>query len=203
MEEKTDFTGPLQRVRPFQTLNARCMNNTPAYTALTASFTRLHHLSHLGAIAGWDQAAMMPPKGNEARAAALAELQVLLHQTLTDVALPGHLQAAAAEPLDARQQANLREMRRDWEITNLLPERLVQAQSLAGSRCEHAWRSQRKANDWADFLATVAGIAQQVIGRQTWQAAQHLPPAWLPGAGSFGHQKFSWWWPGSGKSDGF
>jgi len=57
--------------------------NTPAYADLCATFTRLHHLSHLGAIAGWDQAAMMPPKGNEARGAAMAELQVLLHQTIT------------------------------------------------------------------------------------------------------------------------
>lgn len=126
--------------------------NTPAYTALTDTFTRLYRLGHLSALAGWDQAAMMPPKGNEARGAAMAELQVVLHQTLTDAALPGFFQAAAAEPLEALQQANLREMRRDWDLSNLLPERLVQAQSLAGSRCEHAWRSQRKANDWPGFL---------------------------------------------------
>jgi carboxypeptidase Taq len=127
--------------------------NTPAYTALTHTFTRLYRLGHLSALAGWDQAAMMPPKGNEARGAALAELQVVLHQTLTDAALPGVFQAAAGEPLDDLQQANLREMRRDWELANLLPERLVQAQSLAASRCEHAWRTQRKANDWPGFLS--------------------------------------------------
>jgi carboxypeptidase Taq len=127
--------------------------NTPAYTALTHTFTRLYRLGHLSALAGWDQAAMMPPKGNEARGAALAELQVVLHQTLTDAALPGVFQAAAGEPLDDLQQASLREMRRDWELANLLPERLVQAQSLAASRCEHAWRTQRKANDWPGFLS--------------------------------------------------
>ena len=125
---------------------------TPAYTALCATFTRLHHLSHLGAIAGWDQAAMMPPKGNEARGAALAELQVLLHQAITHPKLAEQMAAAAQEPLDEPSQANLREMRRDWQLSNLLPERLVQAQALAGSRCEHAWRTQRKQNDWAGFL---------------------------------------------------
>ena len=50
---------------------------TPAYDDLVALHQRLHHLGHLGAIAGWDQAANMPPKGNEARAAALAELHGL------------------------------------------------------------------------------------------------------------------------------
>jgi carboxypeptidase Taq len=127
--------------------------NTPAYTALTHTFTRLYRLSHLGALAGWDQAAMMPPKGNAARGAALAELEVVMHQLLGDAALPGLLQAASAEALDDLQQANLREMRRDWTLSTLLPERLVQAQSLAASRCEHAWRTQRQNNDWSGFLA--------------------------------------------------
>jgi carboxypeptidase Taq len=46
----------------------------------------------------------------------------------------------------------LREIGRDWRLSNALPEALVQAQSLAGARCEHAWRTQRHANDWPGFL---------------------------------------------------
>lgn len=140
--------------------------NIPAYHDLCATFTRLHRLSHLGAIAGWDQAAMMPPKGNEARGAALAELQVLLHQTLTHPKLAEQMAAAAQEPLDNAAQANLREMRREWEMANLLPERLVKAQALAGSRCEHAWRTQRKHNDWAGFL----GNFREVVALSREQA---------------------------------
>ncbi|MFO0124719.1 MAG: carboxypeptidase M32, partial [Betaproteobacteria bacterium] len=60
---------------------------TPAYDDLVALNQRLHHLGHLGSIAGWDQAANMPPKGNEARAAALAELHGLMHRMRTDAAL--------------------------------------------------------------------------------------------------------------------
>jgi carboxypeptidase Taq len=123
-----------------------------AYSSLSAVFTRLYRYQHLGAFLSWDQAAMMPPKGNTARGAALAELDVLLHQTLTDATLPGLMAAAGLEPLDADQAASLLEMRRDWESANLLPARLVEAKSLAGSRCEHAWRTQRPANDWMGFL---------------------------------------------------
>lgn len=123
-----------------------------AYSSLTAVFTRLYRYQHLGAFLSWDQAAMMPPKGNTARGAALAELDVLLHQTLTDAALPGLMAAASLEPLDADQAASLLEMRRDWESANWLPARLVEAKSLAGSRCEHAWRTQRPNNDWTGFL---------------------------------------------------
>lgn len=134
--------------------------NTPAYQALTATFTRLYRYQHLGSIVGWDQAAMMPAQGNEARAAALAELDVLMHQTLTDPALSALMGAAEQEALETPERASLREMRRDWEQANLLPARLVEAKSLAGSRCEHAWRSQRPANDWAGFLANFSEVVK-------------------------------------------
>jgi carboxypeptidase Taq len=62
------------------------------------------------------------------------------------------LRTAEKEPLDAVERANLREMRRDWRDANALPESLIEAKTLAGAKCEHAWRSQRPANDWRGFL---------------------------------------------------
>ncbi len=125
---------------------------TTAYDNLAGTWTRLHHLGHLQAIAGWDQAANMPSKGNEARASAMAELGTLLHRMRTDPALGDRLQAAEQEPLSDWQRANLREMRRQWQAATALPDSLVERSTLATSRCEHAWRSQRPANDWAGFV---------------------------------------------------
>ena len=130
----------------------------PTLAPLTATFQRLHHLGHLASIAGWDQAAMMPMKGNEARAGAMAELQVLMHQALTDAALPAQFAAAENAVTTEDDLASVREMRRQWELTNRLPQRLVEAQSLAGARCEHAWRAQRKANDWKGFLPNLREV---------------------------------------------
>jgi carboxypeptidase Taq len=100
----------------------------------------------------------MPPAGNEARAAALAEMGALLHRMLTDASLARQLDGAAAEPLDEPQRANLREMRRQWRHSNALPEALVQREVLVTSRCEHAWRSQRPANDWAGLLPNLREV---------------------------------------------
>jgi carboxypeptidase Taq len=125
---------------------------TPAYDRLASVNRRLHHLGHLGSIAGWDQAAHMPPKGNEARTAALAELAGLMHGLRTDAGLPDEMVRAEQEPLDEVQRANLREIRRNWEFANALPSALVQRRTLAARRCEHAWRTQRPANDWKGFL---------------------------------------------------
>ena len=140
---------------------------TPAYDELVSAWTRMHRFGHLQSIAGWDRAAHMPPKGNEARAAAMAEMAALLHRMRTDPALHERLQRAEDEPLDDVARANLREMQRDWRLHNALPEDLVQRAHLASARCEHAWRSQRPANDWPGFLANfraVLALAREEAG---------------------------------------
>jgi carboxypeptidase Taq len=124
----------------------------PAYAELCRAHLRLHRYNHLSAIVGWDRNAMMPPGGIVARAQAEAELNALIHRGRTDARLADWLRAAEDEPLDELERANLREMRRDWRDANALPESLIEAKTLAGAKCEHAWRSQRPANDWPGFL---------------------------------------------------
>jgi len=134
------------------------MNATPAYDTLASTWTRLHRFGHLQSLAGWDQAANMPPKGNEARAAALSEMAALMHRMRTDPALPEQIARAEQEPLSDVQRANLREMQREWRASNALPESLVQRQQIAASRSEYAWRKQRPANDWAGFLPNLKDV---------------------------------------------
>jgi carboxypeptidase Taq len=145
---------------------------TQQYDLLHAHYARMHRFEHLAAIAGWDQAANMPPKGNDARAAALAEVAALLHRMRTDASLDEQIRLAEQEPLDDAQRANLREIRRDWRDANALPEALVTRKQLATARCEHAWRTQRPANDWAGFLGNfreVLAIAREESERLSQQ----------------------------------
>ena len=138
-----------------------------AYDELAGIWTQLHHFEHLQALVGWDQAAMMPPKGSDARASAMAEMEGLLHRMRTDPKLVDLLQRAAAEPVDAHARANLSEIRREWRAANALPQALVEATSLAGARCEHAWRTQRPANDWVGFLENFREVLR--LGREVAQ----------------------------------
>ncbi|MEP7296757.1 MAG: carboxypeptidase M32 [Burkholderiales bacterium] len=138
-----------------------------AYDELKRIWMQMHHFGHLQSIAGWDQAAMMPPKGNEARASAMAEMEGLLHRMRTDPKLAALLSSAEGEPLDDFARANLLEIRREWRTSNALPQALVEAQSLAGARCEHAWRTQRPANDWAGFVVNLREVLR--IGREVAQ----------------------------------
>ncbi len=131
-----------------------------AYHHLTSIFQRIARLDHLGAIAGWDGQTMMPPGGSQARSAALAELSVLQHEILTARPVEEWLRQAQQEDLDDVAQANLHEMQRAWQQASLLPGALVAAKSVAGSRCEHAWRQQRPANDWQGFAANLKQVVK-------------------------------------------
>lgn len=130
------------------------------YQQLTRTFQRLSRFSHLGSIAHWDMAAMMPPGGSAARGEALAELGVLQHQILTDKKVADWLAGARQENLNDDERANLREMTRAYQQAALLPESLVEAKSLAGNCCEHAWRTQRKNNDWAGFAPNLKEVVR-------------------------------------------
>lgn len=134
--------------------------NNPHYTELVRTWRSLYRLGHAASILGWDRNAMMPPNGNAARADAEAELQTLMHRIRTDPKLAAQLTAAEAEALTDIERANLREMRRDWREANALPEALVEAKSLAGAKCEHAWRTQRAANDWQGFLENFRAVVR-------------------------------------------
>ena len=142
---------------------------TPSYDALTRTWQRLYRLGHLQSIASWDQAANMPPKGNEARGQALAEIAMLTHGMRTDPQLKSLLARARDEALSDAQRANLREIERDWLRANALPAELVERRALVTSRCEHAWRTQRQANDWAGFAANLKDVLE--VGREE---ARHL-----------------------------
>lgn len=123
-----------------------------SYHELHNLFTRLSRFSHLSSIAGWDMHTMMPPGGSKARSEALAELSVLQHQLLTAKKTSQLLDQAEQETQGEVAQANLLEMRRHYNNAIQVPGSLVEAKSLAGARCEHAWRVQRYTNDWVGFV---------------------------------------------------
>ena len=137
---------------------------TTAYQNLVNRFQQMYHLQHLGAIAGWDQAAMMPAGGNQARGAALAELHTLLHKLLTAPEVDSWLQEAQAQETNPDTIRSIEEMAVEWRHASAIPDDLVKAKTLASTHCEHAWRSQRPESDWENFstnLKEVVNLSRQ------------------------------------------
>jgi|TARA_B100000315_G_scaffold255437_1_gene298757 carboxypeptidase Taq len=124
-----------------------------AYEKLQDHFRRISHLNHVQQFVSWDEAAMMPVGGGEARGEAMATLDVVVHELTTDPKLEALLTGAASEPdLSEWERANLEWMKRKWSLAICVPSDLVEAQSRAAAKCEQSWRELRANNDWNGLL---------------------------------------------------
>ena len=106
-----------------------------SYAALAERHRRIAHLQHVEAITSWDEAAMMPTGGGEARAEALATLRVICHELATAPQMADELTAAQAElqagKLAPWEAANLREIERGY-VRETAPARGAGPGLLAG-----------------------------------------------------------------------
>ncbi len=151
-----------------------------AYDSLEARFSRLAKLGHAETFLHWDAAVMMPDGGAEGRAESLAELGAISHEILTHESLAEVFARAedARTELSSEQAVNLSEMKRAWQQATCLPVELVQAKTIAGSKCEHAWRDQRQANDWAGFLPNLKPVLE--LAREEARCRQAAEPDRFP-----------------------
>ena len=118
---------------------------------------------------------MMPVGGAARRSEQMALMSVLSHDMVTDTELSDMLDKAEAEDhqhLGTWDQANLREMRRQWVHANAVPCDLVAALSKACSTCEVIWRHARQDGDFA------AVTRWQVLGYPS-KKVMPKPPSWV------------------------
>ncbi len=150
-----------------------------SYKQLEKLFKRIYQLQHLASMAHWDMATMMPSGSSQARAEAMAEVNVMLNELLSDNHAADLIQQAEQQraELSDWQQANLREMRRLCLNANSVTGELVKAKALAGAKCEHAWRTMRADNNWHDFQPLLAEVIQLTIeeSRQRAEATSLSP----------------------------
>jgi len=129
---------------------------TASLEKLEKQFHRIAQLDHATTFLGWDQMVMMPNAGMAPRSAAMAELASMRHELISSDAMGEWLEDATRAlntgELDTENARHVLEMQRTWQQAKALPADLVHAQVIAGSKCEHAWRTQKSADDWAGFL---------------------------------------------------
>ena len=114
---------------------------------------KLRELVDIGSALGllnWDQAVMMPPSGAPARARALATVEAIAHDRLTDPEIGEILTELESEDdLNSDQKASVRILRRDYDKATKVPEELVRAIAEAQGRSYQAWVEARPANDFS------------------------------------------------------
>lgn len=125
----------------------------PALTELTDIVHTLSDIGAASALLSWDQEVTMPPRGGASRAYHMATLAGIYHEKLT-AARVGELLAAlsdSAAGLTERDQALVRELKRERDRAVKVPGALVKELAQAQAQGVETWRKARQADDFAAF----------------------------------------------------
>ena len=121
----------------------------------------------MSALLSWDQQTLMPRRGAEGRARAVATLRVIRHRQLTDPRLGELLDEARAAGLDQHRAAMVRVLSHDRDRAVRLPDDLVRRLALAGSRGQAVWEAARAGG------ATGSGSGR--AWRRWWRSSASRP----------------------------
>ena len=131
-------------------LAARCA----PYAELLQRLRDAAVLDSVRALLGWDQETMMPPAAADLRSDQLAAMSSLAHERHTDPRLGELLDACERDANlkeDPEAQANLREIRRDYDRATRLPTKLVAEMAKTFSQSMDAWKDARAKSDFSMF----------------------------------------------------
>ncbi len=143
-------------------------------TKASESYDQLKHrvseanlLASTTAILEWDQETMMPNQGVDHRSAQLEQLARMTHNLCVDPQI-GELLSVCEEDPDLLDQpgveANVREMRRDYDRETKLPATLVAELAKTSSLSLHAWQEARARSSFREFqpwLEKLVGLLTQ------------------------------------------
>ena len=130
-------------------------------------------ISSVSALLNWDQETYMPPAGAEFRAEQQSAVARMAHERRTDRRIGELLKACEANGIMRASDAaaaNVREMRRDYDLATKLPTDLVAEIAKVTSQAQEAWKAARKDS----FLPGISSARSR-------RAAGRRSPAPVPG----------------------
>ena len=135
------------------------VETTQSFQKLSSKLQTITRLQRLSALANWDQLVMMPQsdENHGERGAQLAALAGVVHAQSTAPELRDLIASAEEEAatLDAREQATVREAKRDFDRQAALPAELAERQAALTSEAYAVWTKAREASDYAAFAPTL------------------------------------------------
>ena len=125
------------------------------YVELCGLLREAAHVSSIGACLSWDQETYMPAAGAAARAEQSSIIASLAHSKRTSPKIKDLLAKCendtSLNDVTTATGANLREIRRDYNLATKLPNELVAELAKVGSQSQEAWKHAREKSDFKQF----------------------------------------------------
>jgi carboxypeptidase Taq len=132
------------------------MTPEQAYENLVNRMKEIAVLGNTAGVLGWDQEVYMPPANAPYRAEQLSLLAGMCHQKFTDplvgdwISQAESSKALTSDPL-SDSAVNLRELRRSYDRSAKLPQKLVEEMTRVTSNAQVEWVEARKENKFSRF----------------------------------------------------
>jgi carboxypeptidase Taq len=125
-----------------------------SYVELCRLLRRAGTLGSVRRLLSWDQETYMPKGGASARSEQQEIMAELCHKAGTDPRIGELISACEGDATlagDEAAAANIREMRRDYDMLTRLPTELVGELAKVGSQAQEVWKHARERSDFAMF----------------------------------------------------
>ena len=142
-----------------------------AYQELLEHYQRVSNLQKASGVLSWDQQVMMPEGGAPARSQQLSTLSGLQHELLTDDAVGEALAELSDTDLTDEQAAVVREIRREYERADAVPQDLIEDLSATSSEAIEVWEGAKADADFSQFAPTLEKLVD--LRREY---AEHIDP---------------------------
>ncbi|MFB6118166.1 carboxypeptidase M32 [Halosegnis sp.] len=142
-----------------------------AYDDLLEQYERATYIGDASQVLSWDQEVMMPEGGTPARSKQTSALSGARHDVLTSDAFAEALETAEAADLPDREQAVVREIRREYDRAAKVPKSLVERISEETSNALPIWKEAKADDDWSAFAPQVETLLE--LKREY---AEHIDP---------------------------
>lgn len=147
------------------------------WDSLSARIREINDINSAYSLLEWDQAALMPPKGGEVRATALATMAKLSHERLVDPALGDLLDELSEDgSLDQIQAATVRVLKRERDKATKVPVKLVTELKEAEMRGYQEWVEARPASDFdrfRPFLENTIRLKKEEADALGWEVERY------------------------------
>ena len=131
------------------------MNPTETYGRLVATLKEIGILESISYLLGWDEQALLPPKGTEHRANMLSLVARMHHEQFTSPRIDEMLREVEGTDLvkdpESDAAANVREVRRAYDRATKLPASLVEEMAKTAVLGQKAWTEARAKSQFNIF----------------------------------------------------
>ncbi len=144
------------------------MSQSSPYETIEEHARRIHNLEQTDHLLRWDSDVMMPAGGAGARSGQRETLSKMMHDLRGSDALGNALEKIDGSALSDDEQAVVREVRREYEITTAVPEDLQSELADVTARAHEAWKDAKANENWDTFAPV---FEEHIDLRREWAEA--------------------------------